>query len=136
MCYSDDARPPDHGLGGAIDYSEDRILTAADGNRLMSRVAHPAKPGGTGVVILPAVRGLHNFYKDMACRFAEAGLDAVAIDYFGRTAGIGDRGGDFDYQEHIPQSTHEGIAMDVAAGVDRLRSMGADRVFTMGFCFG
>jgi carboxymethylenebutenolidase len=136
MCYSDDARPPDHGLGGAVGSSEDLVLTASDGNKFAARLARPEKPNGTGVVILPDIRGLHNFYKDMACRFAEAGIDALAIDYFGRTAGIGDRGDDFDWQTHIPQTTAAGVAMDVAAGLDHLRSLGDKRLFTMGFCFG
>jgi carboxymethylenebutenolidase len=136
MCYSDDARPPDHGLGGAVGSSEDLVLTASDGNKFAARLARPEKPNGTGMVILPDIRGLHNFYKDMACRFAEAGIDALAIDYFGRTAGIGDRGDDFDWQTHIPQTTAAGVAMDVAAGLDHLRSLGDKRLFTMGFCFG
>jgi len=136
MCYSDDARPPDHGLGGTVGSSEDLVLTASDGNKFAARLARPEKPNGTGMVILPDIRGLHNFYKDMACRFAEAGIDALAIDYFGRTAGIGDRGDDFDWQTHIPQTTAAGVAMDVAAGLDHLRSLGDKRLFTMGFCFG
>jgi carboxymethylenebutenolidase len=136
MCYSDDARPPDHGLGGAVGSSEDLVLTASDGNKFAARLARPEKPNGTGMVILPDIRGLHNFYKDMACRFAEAGIDALAIDYFGRTAGIGDRGDDFDWQTHIPQTSAAGVAMDVAAGLDHLRSLGDERLFTMGFCFG
>ena len=136
MCYSDDARPPDHGLGGTVGSSEDLVLTASDGNKFAARLARPEKPNGTGVVILPDIRGLHNFYKDMACRFAEAGIDALAIDYFGRTAGIGDRGDDFDWQTHIPQTAAAGVAMDVAAGLDHLRSLGDERLFTMGFCFG
>jgi carboxymethylenebutenolidase len=116
--------------------SEDLVLAASDGNKFAARLARPEKPNGTGMVILPDIRGLHNFYKDMACRFAEAGIDALAIDYFGRTAGIGDRGDDFDWQTHIPQTTAAGVAMDVAAGLDHLRSLGDERLFTMGFCFG
>jgi carboxymethylenebutenolidase len=136
MCYSTDARPPDHGLGGQIRSSADLLLTAADGNRLMARAAHPAQPGGAGVVILPDVRGLHNFYKDLCCRFAEAGIDAVAFDYFGRTAGIGERTDEFDYKVHTVQTTFGGVAMDVAAALAHLRTGGATRLFTIGFCFG
>jgi carboxymethylenebutenolidase len=91
------------------------------------------------MVILPDVRGLHPFYKELAQRFAEAGVDAVAIDYFGRTAGLGDRGGAFDYQPHLEKTTPSGIDADVAAGIAYLRTPkgGAVRsVFTVGFCFG
>lgn len=136
MCYSTDARPPDHGLGGEIGDCEDLVLTAADGNRFSARLARPASPSGTGIVICPDVRGLHNFYKDLACRFAEAGVDALAIDYFGRTAGMGERTDDFDYKEHTVQTAYETVAMDVAAAIEHLRTLGVTRVFTVGFCFG
>src|SRR6202022_820312 len=131
MCYGDDALPPDHGLGGRIAAAQDLALTAADGNRFAAHLARPALPKGTGVVILPDVRGLHNFYRALARRFAEAGVDAVAIDYFGRTAGIGNRGDEFAWQ-----SRAEGVEPDVRAALDHLRSLGDDRLFTVGFCFG
>jgi carboxymethylenebutenolidase len=91
------------------------------------------------MVVMPDVRGLHQFYKELAQRFAEAGIDAVAIDYFGRTAGDGPRDEDFDFRAHTQQTTPEGIAADVGAAVEFLRSgqMGDVRsVFTVGFCFG
>jgi carboxymethylenebutenolidase len=136
MCYSDEARPPDHGLGGPVAAAEDLVITAADGNLLAAHVARPGRPNGAGVVILPDVRGLHHFYKALARRFAEAGVDAIAVDYFGRTAGIGSRGDDFDWQSHVQQTTAEGVAADVGAALDHLRSLGDDRLFTVGFCFG
>ena len=37
------------------------------------------------------MRGLYRFYEELALRFAERGYPAVAIDYFGRTAGVGKR---------------------------------------------
>jgi carboxymethylenebutenolidase len=139
MCYPDDARPPDHGRGGEVASAEDLVLTAADGNQLAAYHARPAAPTGAGIVILPDVRGLHNFYKALACRFAEAGVEAVAIDYFGRTAGVGTRDDDFDYKPHTEQTTPDAIAADTRAGIDHVRSTaggGVARVFTVGFCFG
>ena len=41
------------------------------------------------MVILPDVRGLYRFYEELALRFAERGIAAVAFDYFGRTGGRG-----------------------------------------------
>ena len=38
---------------------------------------------------MPDVRGLHHFYKELAQRFAEAGIDAVAIDSDDMRAGDG-----------------------------------------------
>ena len=122
MCYPDDARPPDHGRGGAVGASEELVLTAADGNKFAAYASRAAAPSGAGIVILPDVRGLHNFYRALACRFAEAGIDAVAIDYFGRTAGIGVRDDDFEYKPHVERTTAEGIAADTAAAIAHLRS--------------
>jgi carboxymethylenebutenolidase len=139
MCYPDDARPPDHGRGGDVASHRDLELTAADGNRFAAYSTRAASPTGAGMVVLPDVRGLHNFYRSMACRLAEGGMDAVAIDYFGRTAGIGDRSEAFEYPPHVEKTTMEGIAADTAAAVDFLRSPdggAVERVFTVGFCFG
>ena len=91
------------------------------------------------MVVMPDVRGLHQFYKELAQRFAEAGIDAVAIDYFGRTAGLGDRSDSFEYMPHVEKTTPEGIAADTAAAMAYLKSKdgGAVKaVFTVGFCFG
>jgi carboxymethylenebutenolidase len=115
------------------------VLTAADGNKFAAYFARAAAPTGAGMVVMPDVRGLHHFYKELAQRFAEAGIDAVAIDYFGRTAGIGDRSEAFDYKPHVEKTTPEGISADVAAAVAYLKSKdgGAVKsVFTVGFCFG
>jgi carboxymethylenebutenolidase len=139
MCYSDDARPPLPPIGGAAADQGDIHLTAGDGNRLMAYFARAAEPTGAGMVVMPDVRGLHHFYKELAQRFAEAGIDAVAIDYFGRTAGDGPRDEDFDFRTHAQQTTPDGVAADVGAAVEFLRSgqMGDVRsVFTVGFCFG
>jgi carboxymethylenebutenolidase len=139
MCYSDDARPPLPPIGGAAADQGDVTLHAADGNRFMAYFARAAKPTGAGMVVLPDVRGLHHFYKELAQRFAEAGIDAVAIDYFGRTAGMGSRDDSFEYMPHVEKTTPEGIAADTAAAMAYLKSKdgGAVKaVFTVGFCFG
>jgi carboxymethylenebutenolidase len=105
----------------------------------MAYFARASEPTGAGMVVLPDVRGLHHFYKELAQRFAEAGIDAVAIDYFGRTAGDGPRDEGFEFMPHVQQTTPDGVAADVRAGVEFLRSgqMGDVRsVFTVGFCFG
>jgi carboxymethylenebutenolidase len=116
-------------------------LTAADGNTFAAAYAAPAADARVGVVILPDIRGLHPYYVALAERFAEAGLPAVALDYFGRTAGLPDAGvrdADFDWQTHIPQTTPEGIDADLGAAAEYLR--GRTRpdlpLVTVGFCFG
>ncbi len=105
----------------------------------MAYFARASKPTGAGMIVMPDVRGLHHFYKELAQRFAEAGIDAVAIDYFGRSAGMGDRSDSFEYMPHLEKTTQEMIAMDVAAAIAYLKSKdgGAVKsVFTVGFCFG
>lgn len=139
MCYSDDARPPLPPISGAAADQGDLVLTSADGTKFAAYFARAEKPTGAGMVVMPDVRGLHSFYKELAQRFAEAGIDAVAIDYFGRTAGLGNRDEGFDYQPHVEKTTQENIAKDVAAGIAYLKSKdgGAVKsVFTVGFCFG
>ena len=108
MCFDLDSHPPIAPIaGGALDH-EDLTLQAADGTAFAAFRARAASPSGAGVLILPDVRGLYSFYEELALRFAEAGIDAVAIDYFGRTAGAAE-----------------------------LRRDGRVRAaFTIGFCFG
>jgi carboxymethylenebutenolidase len=135
MCFELDSLPPIPAIEGGAVAHEDLVLEAADGNRFAAFAAHPDEPGEKGVVILPDVRGLYRFYEELALRFAERGFEALAIDYFGRTAGVGKRGEDFDYPEHVAQTTPEGIKSDVRAAVEHLRGP-AQSIFTVGFCFG
>jgi carboxymethylenebutenolidase len=136
MCHSDESRPPAPPRQVDVGQHGDLRLTAADGNSLLAYEAHPAQPSGRGIVILPDIRGLHEYYKQLALRFAEAGFHAVAFDYFGRTAQDDDRSEGFDWQAHIPLTTPETVSLDVAAGVAHLRTAGVASVFTVGFCFG
>jgi carboxymethylenebutenolidase len=139
MCYSDDARPPLPPVGGAAADQGDLTLTSPDGTKFMAYFARAAKPTGAGMIVLPDVRGLHSFFKELAQRFAEAGIDSVAIDYFARTAESDDRSDDFQYMEHVPLTTAEHIAADVGAAMEYLRSRdggGVKSLFTVGFCFG
>ena len=136
MCFEPDSLPPIPVIRGAAVSHEDLVLEAQDGNQLAAFAATPDEPTDVGVVILPDVRGLYRFYEELALRFAERGMMAVAIDYFGRTAGLGKRGDDFEYMPHVEQTTPEGIQADVQAAVEYLRSQGARTVFTVGFCFG
>lgn len=139
MCFDHDSRPPvDPIAGGALD-SSSVILRGADGTEFRAFGARPAQPSGAGILILPDVRGLHPFFEELALRFAENGIAAIAIDYFARTAGTEPRGGDFDYQPHVAQVTWDNIASDIKAGAAYLASAdgGAPRsMFVTGFCMG
>jgi carboxymethylenebutenolidase len=143
MCFAFDARPPALPAdlerapiaGGAGPELLD--LDSADGARFSAALAESSAGDGTGVVILPDVRGLYGFYIELAERFAQAGHPTIAIDYFGRTAGLGQRGEDFEYMPHVMQMRVEQVHLDIAAAIDALRSRtGAERVATVGFCLG
>ena len=137
MCFDDDSAPPIPPLAGAAFSHEDLVLDAADGNRFAAFLAIPEEEElGAGVVILPDVRGLYRFYEELALRFAERGIVALAFDYFGRTGGLEKRPNDWDYMPLVQQLTMEQVQTDVSASVAHLSSMGADPIFTVGFCFG
>jgi carboxymethylenebutenolidase len=136
VCFELDSLPPVPAIRGAAVSHDELELEAADGTRLAAFAARPDEPGGAGVVVLPDVRGLYRFYEELALRFGERGHTAIAIDYFGRTAGVGRRDDEFPYMDHVRQTTAEGIQADVGAAVEWLRSAGARSVFTVGFCLG
>jgi len=137
MCFDLDSQPPIQPIaGGALDQA-DLVLRAADGNQFAAFRTRASTPSGAGVVILPDVRGLYSFYEELALRFAEAGVDALAIDYFGRTAGLSKRNADFSYMEHVQQTKLPELRADVTVAAEELRRDGRVRAtFTMGFCFG
>ena len=136
MCFDLESSPPIPVVRGASVSHEDLVLEARDGNRLAAFAATPDDANGVGVVILPDVRGLYRFYEELALRFAERGHSAVAIDYFGRTAGVAKRDDAFPYTEHVQQTRQARVQDDVAAGVLWLRERGCGSIFTVGFCFG
>jgi carboxymethylenebutenolidase len=136
MCFDTDSVPPVPAIAGASVSHELMTLRAADGNELAAFLATPDEPGKTGIVLLPDVRGLYHFYEELALRFAERGHAALAIDYFGRTAGSSTRADDFEYSPHVDQTTDEGVQADTHAAVEHLRGLGCSSIFTVGFCFG
>ena len=137
MCYTDDARPPLPPISGAAADTGDVTLKASDGNELMAHFARAENPSGAGMVVMPDVRGLHHFYKELALRFAEAGVHAVAFDYFGRTAGLTGRDEEFPYREHMEKIDFGQVTQDASAACDVLAGIdGVTSVFTVGFCFG
>jgi carboxymethylenebutenolidase len=143
MCFEFDARPPDLPADLAVaplaggSAAERLELTSADGTRFSAALAEAPDASEPGVVILPDVRGLYRFYVELAERFAQAGHHAIAIDYFGRTAGTGERGEDFEYMPHVQQTRVETVQLDIAAALGALRERtGARGAVTVGFCFG
>src|SRR5437764_9926054 len=138
MCYDDQAIPPNPPGEAGPAHGEDIVLEAADGNRFAAYIAHPEHPGKAQILIFPDVRGLHQFYKELALRFAEVGITALAIDYFGRTAGLTSRDEPFDFWPHVQQMQLNSFMLDVKAAQAYLKDRaGADKpTFVVGFCMG
>ncbi len=140
MCVPHDAHPPIPAIAGAAIDTEDIELQAADGTKFAAFAARSDKPNGAGVVVLPDVRGLFTFYEELGMRFAEQGINAVTIDYFGRTAGIGKRNDpNWGFMEHVMKTHPNTVSQDTRAAVEYLRSPAGGNctsVFTVGFCFG
>lgn len=136
MCYELNAEPPIQPGSGA--HSEEIVLKSADGTQFSAYAAHTSSPTKSGVIVLPDVRGLFHFYKELALRFAEAGIEAIAIDYFGRTAGLTERGDDFDFWPHVMETRADALAADIATAISYLqaRPNAPQSLFTVGFCFG
>jgi carboxymethylenebutenolidase len=107
MCFELDSAPPIPVISGAAVSHDDLVLEARDGNRFAAFLATPEKSSEKGVVVLPDVRGLYRFYEELALRFAERGYTALALDYFGRTAGVERRDDDFDCWPHVEAVTPE-----------------------------
>lgn len=139
MCVPYDSRPPVAPITGAAVATRDLTLTSVDGTKFAAYFAGSGHPGSPGIIVMPDVRGLFPFYEELSLRFAERGYDSVAYDYFGRTAGVGKRGADFPYMEHVPKTKGPELASDVAAVAAYLRQGAGNAkrpLFTVGFCFG
>src|SRR5665647_3878201 len=76
----------------------------------------------------------HPPYTDLALCFAQAGIDTVALDPYGRSAGLTARDDDFEYMPHATKLTSQDVLADASAAAARLHERTGDPVFTLGFC--
>jgi carboxymethylenebutenolidase len=137
MRTTHDSRPPIEPISGAAADGRELTLKGTDGAEFRAYLARPEQSTGAGIVILPDVRGLHPFFEELALRYAERGITALAIDYFGRTAGTAKRGDDFEHMPHVEQAKWETLQGDIKAAVAELRKQpGVRSVLTTGFCMG
>lgn len=134
MCFTSDQHPPEPPRSSDVGDHGPLVLTAADGNRFSAYQAVPVTPRGASLVLLPDIRGMHAFYTDLALCFAQTGIDTVAIDPYGRTAGLGARGDDFDFKPHAAALTAADVLADARAAAGRLHERSRSPVFTLGFC--
>lgn len=139
MCHGPDALPAVPPIEDRALLTRSMTLTASDGNVFSAFSARPDAEWTPGVVVLPDNRGLGPFYQELAKRIAELGYSAIAIDYYGRTAGTSPRPDDFPFMQHLMKVTRPGLEADFLAAVDFLRSSAGGNcrsTFAIGFCFG
>lgn len=136
MCYDSKSQPPDPPGERGKATAQDLVLTASDGNQFAAYYAQSESPARAQVLIYPDIRGLHQFYQDLAMRFAEVGIGALSMDYFGRTAGLTARNDEFDWQTHVAQMTLPTFYADVAAALEFLQKDSEAKTFVTGFCIG
>ncbi len=155
MCYAPDAAPPPDDRSDAAVSAAPLTLTSADGTSFAAFLARPREQSeerpdsqsgdhapstsGVGVVVLPDLRGLHGFYQRLAERLAGRGYTAMAIDYYGRTAGTSNRDDGFPFMEHAMKLNRDALQDDLATAIGYLRGDdggGCRAVLALGFCFG
>ncbi|TVT50101.1 dienelactone hydrolase family protein, partial [Amycolatopsis rhizosphaerae] len=136
MCHSAESLPPSPPEPKEVAGHGPLKLTSADGTAVPAYYALPAGPPRGRMVILPDVRGVHPYYTALAQRFAEAGFATVAVDYYGRTAGAGERDDSFDWQRYLPSVRPGEVEIDVAAALAHLSGHTTGPAYTVGFCFG
>jgi carboxymethylenebutenolidase len=137
MCHDPAAEPAVFSAPRFTFASSARVLTGASGVRFATHVAVPSECTAAAVLVLPDNRGLSPFYARLADQLAAQGHPAVAIDYFGRTAGLEPR--DFSSMEsvmpHLLALTRAGLDEDMYAGLAVAREY-ASTVVALGFCMG
>ena len=98
VCHDPDSGPPIPPIAGASVSHDDLVLEASDGNRFAAFDAGPdgrlgrRRRASRCPRPAPLLRGARP-------AVGEQGVAAVAIDYFGRTAGVGKRDEDFPYAD-------------------------------------
>lgn len=138
MCFPDSSRPPSF-PGEPVDVGCARtILRPASSSPLAVVSCVPIRASSrAAVVVLPDGRGLGPYYGEFARRIGQTGRPALAVDLYGRTAGVGPRRPGFVSAEHSARLTWAGVQQDLSVAVDHLRRDDPTRpVFTVGFCLG
>ena len=134
MCFTGDQHPPEPPRSSQVGDHGPLVLQAGDGNRFSAFEAVPVTRRGASLVLLPDIRGMHAFYSDLALCCAQAGIDTVALDPYGRSAGLTARDDAFDYVPHARNLTAPDVLADARAAAARLRERSDEPVFTLGFC--
>jgi len=95
---------------------------------------------GRAVLVLPEVFGVNAWVRSVADRLAAAGVSALAMPLFARTAPQLELGYDpeslAEGRRHKDQTSADSILADLAAAARWLQAQGYARLTVVGFCFG
>lgn len=141
MCHDPDALPPAGAAPLTPVDSRPLVLVSADGTRFAAHLAVPRERRGVAVLVLPDNHGLSGYYEELTARLAGYGYPALAVDWFGRTAGVDHRSRDFTDMDrvwpHLRALSGPTVDADMAAGLVHLRTLGGDpALVSLGFCMG
>jgi carboxymethylenebutenolidase len=115
---------------------EEVLYGTVDGKPLRGYLAHPVAGADTlpGILVIHEWWGLNDNIRAMARRLAGEGYAALAVDLYG-----GESAGDPQAARRLMQAAMQdrqaGIR-NLAAAADFLRGRGAERLGTIGWCFG
>lgn len=115
------------------------ITFTRDGDRLLAYGAWPRSTTPVpGLVLIPDVRGLTDFYRDVARRFAGEGFFTLVLDFYSREGApdLPDMAAVFAAIRALPDPR---VLADVGAAVQYLATRAevrADRIGVTGFCLG
>jgi carboxymethylenebutenolidase len=139
MCFDLNSSPPIFNRPRTQASGQHLSLVSADQARFLAFRAVPDEPSGAGVLVLPDNRGLYPFYEQLALHLAEQGHYALAIDYYGRTAGASARDEKFPFLQHMSQLKRESLDRDIETAAKYLHTAeggACGSTFALGFCFG
>jgi carboxymethylenebutenolidase len=138
VCFPDGSRPPSF-PGKPVDVGCARtVLRPVSSSPFAVVSCVPIRASSrAALVVLPDGRGLGPYYSEFARRIGQTGREALAVDLYGRTAGVGPRRPGFVSAEHSARLTWAGVQQDLSAAVEHLRRDDRTRpVFAVGFCLG
>jgi carboxymethylenebutenolidase len=115
-------------------------VTWAGPNGVLQGAWAAAPDARGGVLVIHENRGLNDWVRSVAGRFAGVGYSALAIDLLSEEGGTAKVGGEAEAQTalgNIAKSSPERLVADLKSGVVELQSRVPDKkLAVVGFCFG